>query len=233
MVMIPVFISLGMWQLRRLDARQAFNAMIRTNINQSPAGVDQLLHPGVPSDATVTQWRRVTATGHYDPGGQLLVRGFYLDSRLGFRVLTPLVTDKAVLLVVRGWIPAGSTAESTVRGPTPPAGIVTVTGRIRPSAPGRPDGSDIPAGQTNSVDVGHIAAELRQPTYGAYVELTAQVPAATAELTPLPAPEVADGPHLSYAIQWFAFAAIAGGGWVLLIVDEAAGRRRWGGNRQR
>ena len=55
-----------------------------------------------------------------------------------------------------------------------------------------------------------------------YVELIASRPA---EPTPYPAPvtlpELTEGPHLSYAVQWFLFAATA------LVIYVLALRKKW------
>ena len=40
---------------------------------------------------------------------------------------------------------------------------------------------------------------------------------------PAPLPELTEGPHLNYAIQWFAFATIAAVGYVILVRREVKG----------
>ena len=64
-----------------------------------------------------------------------------------------------------------------------------------------------------------------------YVELTASdPPEAEPYPEPLTLPELTDGPHLSYAVQWFIFAAAVAVGWVLAVrksirTRQAAARR--------
>jgi surfeit locus 1 family protein len=53
---------------------------------------------------------------------------------------------------------------------------------------------------------------------------------ATPLLQPVPLPERSDGPHLSYAIQWFAFALIALAGSVALA--RSSQRRAMTGDEQ-
>jgi cytochrome oxidase assembly protein ShyY1 len=43
-------------------------------------------------------------------------------------------------------------------------------------------------------------------------------------LTPVPLPPLDDGPHLSYAIQWFIFSTIALVGYPLILRRHARGR---------
>jgi len=56
-----------------------------------------------------------------------------------------------------------------------------------------------------------------------YLELESSQPADAKGLTPIPLPELDEGPHLSYAIQWFTFSALAVIGWVLVVRKTARG----------
>jgi cytochrome oxidase assembly protein ShyY1 len=65
------------------------------------------------------------------------------------------------------------------------------------------------------VDLGAIGARLPYRLGDAYLLLREQRPSADPPV-PAPPPELTDGPHLSYAFQWFAFAAVALVGGLLL-----------------
>ena len=56
--------------------------------------------------------------------------------------------------------------------------------------------------------------------------------ASAAGVQPIPYPTLDDGPHLSYAIQWFAFTICVAVGWVLAIRKSAREKAglpsRWG-----
>ncbi len=43
---------------------------------------------------------------------------------------------------------------------------------------------------------------------------------------PVPLPPLDDGPHLGYALQWFAFASIAVIGWAILVRREVLDLRK-------
>ncbi len=83
-------------------------------------------------------------------------------------------------------------------------------------------------GQVTALDTRAISELRGEPVFEQYVELTEQDPPAADVPKLLPAPEVSDGPHLAYAVQWFAFGAIAGGGWVVLARRERSDERRRG-----
>jgi cytochrome oxidase assembly protein ShyY1 len=60
-----------------------------------------------------------------------------------------------------------------------------------------------------------------------YVDLVESQPAESTGLPePLPAPDLSEGPHLSYAVQWFIFATCVAIGWVLAVRHSFTQRRR-------
>jgi len=218
-------VQLGRWQLHRLEARHANNDLITSNASARPVPAGDLL--GVDDGpAGGRQYARVRATGRYDTAHQLLVRNRPHDGQVGFYVVLPLVTEQGpALLVNRGWVPAGESATDVPDVPAPPAGDVTVVGRVRPSEPAATRGGTPPRGQVTRIDVPAIAADLPYDVYGGYADLVREQPAARQAPIALDPPETSEGPHLAYGFQWFLFAALALGGFVVLARREAADRR--------
>jgi cytochrome oxidase assembly protein ShyY1 len=221
-IVVPSFFLLSRWQLSRLDDRRAENDLVTTNSAAAPVPVESVLTAGadpaaVPDDL---RWRPVTATGRYDASGEVLVRKRPLEGTNGFWVATPLVTDSgAVLVVNRGWVAAAGGADATQAVPPPPVGEVTVVGRLQPSQDAPvPQPGDLPAGQVTDLAVALVADP--ETAYPAYVELISSTPAQEAGLRALPLPDLSDGPHLSYAVQWVFFAAVAVTGFVVLVRRE-------------
>ncbi len=228
-VIVPTFLLLSRWQLHRWDERKAYNAEIESGIAAAPTSIDRVLSPSQSIDALNPdlEYRVVTAVGRYDLAGQLLVRRKSFDTVNGFWVVTPLTTDSgSTLLVNRGWVPAGKDASSTPDVPAPAPGITTVTGRVRLSEDSQgPTPSDIPTGQVRALAIPDLLAQLGTRGFPAYIELTDSTPVPAAGVTLLPAPEITDGPHLSYAIQWIFFAVMAIGGLIYLLRLEVIRRR--------
>jgi cytochrome oxidase assembly protein ShyY1 len=223
-IVVPSFILLSRWQLHRLDDRRHINSTVTTNSSAAAVPVDSVMRPGSPSSSLGEDqaWVPVTATGHYDAAHQVLVRKRPLDGANGYWVATPLVTDSgAVLVVNRGWLQATAGATAVPDVPAPPAGTVSILGRVRVSeeAP-RPQPGDLPAGQVTDLDVSLVATGMSGRVYPGYVTLVSSDPAQPSGLTPLPLPELSDGPHLSYALQWVLFAGVAVVGFLLLIRRE-------------
>ncbi|WP_158602792.1 SURF1 family cytochrome oxidase biogenesis protein [Jiangella rhizosphaerae] len=221
-LLVLLCVRLGLWQLDRNEQRQDNNAVIEANVGGDPVPAAQLAPPGQPL-ADDDKWRTVEVTGHWDVGNELRLRLRPVDGTRGVHALTPLVGDDGTaLLVDRGFVAADGRDDDDIELPPPPDGEVTVTARVRPSETGHD--VDPSSGSVRFVDVEAIAAGLPYPLYGAWGELITQDPEPSTSLQLIEPPATESGPHLSYAIQWFLFAVVGVGGFVLLIRAEARGR---------
>lgn len=220
-VAVFVFILLSQWQYHRYEARVAINAEVAQHDSIAPVPTAEVM----PIGSTVgpeQQWRLVTATGEYDSSAQVLVRQRPQNNENGFWVVTPLITtDGRTLVVNRGWYPAGSGATSKIDPPAAPRGVVSITGRVQPSQTGlAQEPADIPSGQISDLDVRKFAAATTTPTYPGFINLTASDPAQATGLSSIALPPPDAGSHLSYAMQWIAFAIMFVVGLGILIRRE-------------
>ncbi|GAA2023272.1 hypothetical protein GCM10009740_10630 [Terrabacter terrae] len=196
---------LGLWQWHRHVEQRTKVAAIAGNYDATPVPfsprlVQQPLSPE-------RQWTRVTLTGTYAVGSDLLVRNRTIDATVGFEVLTPLQTDGLAILVDRGWVPNGANAETSPPADPPPAGPVRVTGWLRTGEVSL--GRDLPRPQLASISTADARAQVPSLSpVDAYVVLGGQQPAPDAGQHPLkllPRPEEDLGPHQAYAYQWWLF----------------------------
>jgi cytochrome oxidase assembly protein ShyY1 len=231
LLVIPAFVFLGRWQFGRFEERSANSERVTANIEAPPVPLERLAAPGQQVRES-DRFRRVTISGTYDPSHALVVRRRPQEGRAGYYVLTPLVTGNGTAVIVnRGWVKAGATADTPPDVPPPPTGQVTVTGRLRLSETEESSGirelPGLPAGQVLLINAGKIGKGLPYQLVGGYVELTGQQPATTPAPEPVPAPDVGSGGglNLAYGVQWWLFIGIAVGGWILLIRREVAERR--------
>jgi surfeit locus 1 family protein len=227
---IVVMINLGFWQLRRLDERQSANARIVSRSEQPVQPFTELIDGFTIGETDELDWRLAEATGSYLPDGQVLVVNRSLDGASGAWVLTPLVTDDGTTVIVnRGWVPFSVQSSDDRSLIDAPAGEVTVTGLVQSTqrrgriGAGNPDEVDLLA----RVDLEAYTDRIGLDVAPAYLQLEQQTPPAPGTPTPLPRPELGDGPHLSYAAQWFIFATIALIGYPLVLrkVARSPGRQ--------
>lgn len=212
---LALLIYLGIWQLDRLEQRQAQNEITRQQLAAPPM---QLNQDTLPESANLIN-RRVSVAGTYDFSQQVVLKLQNWQGRPGFHLLTPLqITGRdEAILVDRGWLPDSETNLSQFDE----AGQVTVTGFLQPTQ----TSSRIqvtPAGPQREwfrIDLETIQAQLPYDILPVYLQ---QSPPAGDQIRLLPYradPEfdLSNGPHLSYALQWFSFSLMLGVGYLVYV----------------
>jgi surfeit locus 1 family protein len=201
-------IRLGMWQLDRSETRRTMNAWIASRMAAHPVDVSL-----VSRDTTKSRFANAIVTGTPDYEHEVLLTHRGNDGAPGVDILTPVRfagRDTAVL-VNRGWVysPDGMTIERHRWRET----TTTFTGYVDAfqSAPN----DTVRNGGVRRASYEAIAREIPYPILGFYVVAmkdsaakrdSAAVGPGVVRLRP---PKLDDGPHLSYAFQWFGFATIA------------------------
>ena len=213
-------VCLGAWQFARLDEARTQVLRIERNFDATPVPLEQLLTSTTAFDAENT-WRPVVARGTYLVDEQLLVRSRPFEGQVGFEVLTPLLLeDGRVFVINRGWIPSGTTTAEPGTVPEPPEGEVTVVSRLKPSEP-HLSGREATEGTIPTIELSLVDEILGKEVFvGAYGSLAFEDPATSPmPQTPL-RPELNEGPHLSYALQWLLFAVMGFVGLSLAVRNE-------------
>ena len=210
-------VLLSNWQLSRRNEALTEIERVDVNWDSTPRAVADVL-PQLDSYSDDDKWLPVTMTGHYLVDDQVLARGRPLDGNAGFEVLVPFqLADGSVFVVDRGWLPTGSQQDAPDSVPAAPTGQVTVVVRLKQSEP-TVLGRSAPAGQIATIHLPDIAARVGEPTYtGAYGLLASEDPSPAVVPTAVTKPVPDEGPHLSYAFQWIAFALMGffGLGWAI------------------
>ncbi len=192
---LTILISLGSWQLHRLEWKENLLAKL-DKAYEAPAAMitpDQLS-----ADLNLT---RGALKGRYSPQ-EITISARTHDGAPGYHIITPLkLSNGAYILVNRGWIPLDYKSAS------PPKGTLTVSGLLRtPEKPNIfvPENSP-EKDQWYRIDIGHIAQHLNLEGAAPlilYAETSAaQYPIAVGTK---PSP---NNNHLQYAFFWFAMAA--------------------------
>lgn len=216
-----VFIRLGFWQVGRLHERRARNAEIAAQRRDAPVSFRSL-----PADAMLAHYRAATVAGRYDYAHELVLASRTRQGSPGVELLTPVRiagTDTAVL-VDRGWVysPNGSTVDR-VRWREGDSAHVAGYVELYPPDAGVTSSSFGPR-IVRRASRSEIAAKVPYPVAPYFLIVmedssTADHPARRA------APVLDEGSHFSYAVQWFAFAAIAIGGAAAVVFREREERR--------
>jgi surfeit locus 1 family protein len=205
---------LGLWQVHRLRERRAMNAEALAARSKPPVRIDDATGAGLID-------RRVVAAGRYDDDHAIILRGRVYEGVPGVEIVSPLVLDngQSAVLVNRGFVPtpdAFTVDPDSLREP----GTVRVEGIALPIQSG--GGAPLQRGKETAwarLDLGALRARLPYPISPVYIRQLpdSSLPRFPRRLEPLP---LDDGPHLSYAIQWFSFSVMA------LVFGIVIGRQR-------
>lgn len=227
-----VCVRLGFWQLARLSQRRARNAMESGRLGQPVIDFAR----GSPD--SVAPYRRVHATGRLDFARELAVTFRSHDGSPGVYLVTPLVRDgtDTLVLVNRGWVysPDGVTVDLTKWGETSDPrnpGTFSLDGYALAFEPDRA-ASDSAARSTRAVtrlDRARLERRFGAPVAGYYLVMLRGEHDGALGPVRLGEPTFDDGPHLSYAVQWFLFAVTFGAGGVIVVLRDRR-RRAPGGS---
>jgi cytochrome oxidase assembly protein ShyY1 len=224
-VLGTVFVNLGEWQLHRLAARQQRNTDTVANEGNPVIGYERVFdHPIAERD----QWQRVEARGVFDAEHQFVLRYRSNGDANGYEVVTPLRTTSGTVLVDRGFVSLdrGEPIPAAADAPAPPAGQVTVVGHVRRDERGRSSAMTPVNGQMRLLNSGSVAATLPYPVANGYIGLLTVDPPQAGDFQTVQLPEISDGPHFWYAVQWFMFTALALAGVFVFIRGDLRARRQ-------
>lgn len=220
-------IFLGFWQLNRLDQKQTTNANVIARTAIAPTAVEEVLA----SASTQSfgsydnlEWRVATAKGRFLPSADAIIINRSQDAIAGFSPASAFLLDSgSVVFVNRGFVPLAQ----SVPPPTPES--VSIMGYLRTTqsrtALGAVDSTDPSTIEFHRIDLNLLSQRVQQPSLPMYLQLIEQSPPLT---SPWPAPtrlpELTEGSHLSYAVQWWFFSLVSLTGW--FVVSRRAIKQR-------
>ncbi|MBI1808528.1 MAG: SURF1 family protein [Gemmatimonadetes bacterium] len=216
-----LFVRLGIWQLDRLAQRRAFNATLVARMSAPPVDAGS-----IGGDTASSHYRRVSAHGSYLFDREVVLGGRSHEGSPGVYILTPLKLEgrDTVVMVNRGW--AYSEDAGTVDlGRWRERDTATVTGYLETYPGTDPVPLKPGARLVHRLDHARVASLVGLPVSPMLIVQTSDS-SAHGDSVPvrLPTPSLDEGPHKSYAIQWFSFATIAVLGGIALYVRGGAKR---------
>jgi len=212
-VAAAVCIRLGFWQVDRLHQRRARNELVRARLDSAEVDVATL-----PRDTSKSRFRRVRVAGTPDYDHELVLAARSRRGAPGVYVLTPMRLpgrDTAVL-VNRGWVysPDAATVElARFRGSD--TAFVGYVDELEPGDVGPfPDRPHV----FRRLTLGGASRAIPYPVAGYYVVASSDTSVVSNRPVQLGPPPLDEGPHFSYAIQWFGFALVALVGAVVAVM---------------
>ena len=216
-------VFLSQWQFSRRAEAVARIELVQNNFDQALAPIDSLT---TPFDSK-NEWRPVELEGRFLVENAYLVRNRPFNGTAGFLQFIPFETKDGTLVAVEtGWLPSGNEQDEPDLVPVPTEESVKIWGRLRPTEP--KSSKDAPAGQLASVNSSTLfekAGLSGQTLDSVYVRLGESYRPGEALPKVLGKPDLNEGNHLSYAMQWILFALMAFGALWWAVRQELRIRR--------
>lgn len=131
-IMVLAMVRLGIWQLGRADEKQAILDLSKARATSEPMSVSQLLSTTeLPNWPKERRFQPIKSTGRFIADGSILIENQVLNKQGGYQLITPFQEEgtEQLILVSRGWLPAGATRQDLPAFSSPP-GVVTIEGRL-------------------------------------------------------------------------------------------------------
>lgn len=208
LILIAGCLWAAQWQFHRGVDRQQRNDQIEGRADLPPIAVAE-----AKADAPAFEWRAIEVTGQFDSSRQILLRNRYFEGKYGFEVLTAFKdVGGDEFWVDRGWVQAGASATIQPELPAVPSGTVTLDGRLRLDR-SLPQGKffAIPTGKKGGL-ISEANAQASNQESGInstfYIDLLGGDNPQLTPAVPAALPELSDGPHFAYALQWIIFGGL-------------------------
>ena len=199
---------LANWQFNRRAEAVAKIDLVTKNYDQPPVSLAELI--GADGFKPSDEWRPAALTGHFLTEDAVLVRNRPYNGSPGFLQVIPFQLSSGRLVAIEtGWLATDEKLDAPKVIPLPSSEETSIWGRLRPAEPLL--GRSAPAGQIPTINIPALAEKTAASGdfyEGFYVRLGQSYTAGSIPKT-LPMPELTEGNHLSYALQWILFALMA------------------------
>lgn len=214
-ICIPLFVHFGQWQYGKAQKQKMRQTSYLKSDQQEPEMFPIDMQLFKPSDQEAWQYKKVSVEGVYETQYQFLLDNQVHQTRAGYHVITPLkIKDtEHYVLVNRGWIPANAT-HSDIPDVDTPQTLQQVTGQVW-----------IPSARYFTLEA-KGAAQTKVKRVWQYMDVKAYQQTVPIDVSPLiirldPNSNASGfvrqwtvsfkriATHMSYAYQWFGFAAAA------------------------
>ena len=207
-----LMVFLGFWQLDRLEQKRERNAAIEANFGRAIETATQDM------GTKENEWRRVELRGRYVTEHEIKIINRSQDGVAGDNIAVPFETEMhGTFLVNRGFVPLAREAAYTPVDTMSLVGYVRLTQTRGPL--GAVDSGDFAVREFQRFDLPRIRASMGiEMNTQFFVQLIKESPSPNPVFpVPVPLPDLDEGSHFSYALQWFFFSSVAFAAWVVVI----------------
>ncbi len=203
LLLVALCLLAGNWQWNKGKVLSHQNSIIKQNLTLKPLTETKLLR----IDPVANQWRTVILKGKFEATHQLLIRDRYNQGVYGFEVLQLLKTVNANYWIDRGWVKAGATASTPPTIPRLPTETLIISARIRAEDLSHQlHGSFFASTASKRVIPLQDIQGVNAAPY--YLDELSSDNKDAAPITVIDLPDLGNGPHFAYALQWLAFAVL-------------------------
>jgi cytochrome oxidase assembly protein ShyY1 len=214
---------LSNWQFSRRQEAVAAMTQLAQNYDAKAVPLTELEGPETFHQDNL--WHPVTVSGHYLVGNAVLVINRPLNSSPGFLLVVPFqLADGTIVAIERGWVAAGDRYQPPTTLPLPSADEQTVVARVRAAEPVMPEAQT--KGRLASINIGELITDqgIKDRAFEKiYLRMDSESKAGLAGKA-LPKPQLTEGNHLSYALQWILFAIMAAAALIWAVRKELQAR---------
>lgn len=209
---------LGVWQLNRLSQRRVGNDQLIQQLNAPPVELSGNIALAEGHDLID---RLALVKGEFDYDNEIVLTQQSYQGRPGVHLITPFIikgTNTAVL-VDRGWVPARETSAGDLSMFIESL-FINVEGVVQASETisGNQPGDSLPKREWYRVDIAAIENQMPYTLLPIYLKWLPQELDLDPPIRAEREIDLTEGSHLSYAIQWFAFATMLGVGYIAFIL---------------
>lgn len=218
LMLLPVTMSLGFWQLDRAEEKRQIQALFQQRQNNGPVPIEQL------DENSDLRYQPVELQGNYLNDKWLLLDNRINHGKFGYEIVTPfkLTNSNLVVFINRGWVP-GDISRRTLPSITAVDNEVELVGEIY-----------VPQGQmmvlesqpitewstiVQSIDVKGLASKVDGEVFPHTVRINEFSPGAYKSNWMVV--NVQPAKHTAYAVQWFAMT------FTLLIIAFLSNTNSW------
>lgn len=200
LILLPVLILLGNWQLDRAAEKQQLLEMHKQRLLLAPVELSSSLE--------LDNYTAITATGHFDQNHQWLLDNRMRSGRVGYEVITPYVLDSGgVVLINRGWLPAPRLRSELPKLESLTARQIVIGSIYQPSKNRLVENSGEDSGwpkRINQIDIALMSKQSDLPLINTVVNINELSPAAL--VTDWQVVNTQPQKHVGYAVQWYSMA---------------------------